>query len=85
MNKAYSRQAVHRAFKEAGDSINKNIGTHTMRKTMGYMMHKGGVPIENICKMFNHSHPSITMRYIGLEQEMIDDLYTNFEIGNILV
>jgi len=42
-------------------------------------MHKAGRSIEEICKVMNHSHPAITMRYIGITQEDMDRSYTNFE------
>lgn len=75
-----SYQAVWSAFVEAGNFINIKMGTHTMRKTRGYMLHKNGYAIEEICKMFNHAHPSITMRYIGLEQDRINESYLSLEL-----
>ena len=75
-----SRVSVSRAFKRAGDTLNLQINTHSMRKTRGYMMHKDGEPIERICKMLNHSHPAVTMRYIGLESEDIANSYREFEL-----
>jgi len=56
------------------------IGTHSMRKNRGYAMHKTGRSIEEICKILNYSHPAITMRYIGLTQEQIDQSYIDFEL-----
>ena len=29
-------------------------------------------------KIFNHSNPQVTLRYIGIEQDQIEDSYTNF-------
>ena len=75
-----TRQGVYEAFREAGRAVGVRMGTHTMRKTRGYMMHKAGLPIEMICKMFNHSHPAVTMRYIGLEQQAIDQTYEDIEL-----
>ncbi|WP_456407746.1 tyrosine-type recombinase/integrase [Thiolapillus sp.] len=75
-----SRVSVSRAFKRAGDTLNLKINTHSMRKTRGYMMHRAGEPIERICKMLNHSHPAVTMRYIGLESEDIANSYRELEL-----
>jgi len=75
-----SRQGVYEAFREAGRNIKVRMGTHTMRKTRGYMMHQSGIPIEMICKMFNHSHPAVTMRYIGLTQQAIDKTFDDIEL-----
>jgi integrase len=79
--KALSRQAVYKAFREAGVAYDVKIGTHTMRKSYGYTLHKAGHPIEVICNIFNHSHTSVTMRYIGLNQDIIDDARRSFEIA----
>ena len=78
--KAVSRISVGRVFKEIGDVIGVNIGTHSMRKTLGWNMHNAGVPIERICKVLNHSDPSVTMAYIGLDQQTIDDDMHEFEM-----
>lgn len=75
-----SYQAVWQAFKLAGENIGVKMGTHTMRKTRGYMMYKDGVKIEQICRMFNHSDPKMTMHYIGLIQESIDKSYDDYEL-----
>lgn len=75
-----TRQGVYEAFREAGRAVGVRMGTHTMRKTRGYMMHQAGIPIEMICKMFNHSHPAVTMRYIGLTQEAVDKTFEDIEL-----
>lgn len=75
-----TRQGVYEAFREAGRVVGVRMGTHTMRKTRGFMMHQAGIPIEMICKMFNHSHPAVTMRYIGLTQQAIDKTFEDIEL-----
>ena len=76
-SKPVSRQFVARCFKDVGDHLGLNLSTHSMRKTRGYHLHQSGVAIELICKMLNHSSPSITLRYIGVTQEDINQTYTN--------
>lgn len=56
----------------------EKIGTHTMRKTFGYHHYKKFKDIAILQKIFNHSSPQITLRYIGIEQDQIDESYTNF-------
>ncbi|WP_319784484.1 tyrosine-type recombinase/integrase [Oceanisphaera sp. IT1-181] len=82
LGKPITRFAVAKAFKEVGErnSVQVNIGTHSMRKTRGYFMHSAGVPIERIAAMLNHSSPATTMRYIGLDQEVLDKDYDDFDL-----
>ena len=59
----------------------ERFGTHTLRKTWGYIQRtKHGVGFEIICKRFNHSSPSVTMRYLGIQDKEVHDTLMN-EIG----
>ncbi len=78
--KPVSRVAVAVAFKAVGDELGISLGTHSMRKTRGWLMHSAGVSIEKICRVLNHSSPAITMAYIGLTQAEIDATYHEFVI-----
>ena len=62
--------------KKAG--LEEKIGTHTLRKTFGSHHYKKFKDIAMLQKIFNHSTPQITLRYIGIEQEEIYQSYTNF-------
>jgi len=53
--KPISRVSVARAFKDVGDSLGLNIGTHSMRKSRGKAMFDSGMPIEKISKVLNHA------------------------------
>lgn len=76
--KPVSRVAVANAFKAVGDEMSIQLGTHSMRKTRGWLMHSEGKSIEMICKVLNHSSPAVTMAYIGLTQSEIDATYHEF-------
>ena len=80
--KAINRRSVSRVFERVGQKIAPKValGTHSMRKTRGYAMHKAGRSIESIAKVLNHSSPAVTMRYIGLVQQDIDESYTELEL-----
>ena len=78
--KAVSRVAVAVAFKSVGDELGIQLGTHSMRKTRGWIMHSSGMSIERICMVLNHSSPAITMAYIGITQAEIDSTYHEFVI-----
>jgi len=77
-----SRVSVARAFKEVGDmhSIQVKLGTHSMRKTRGWLMHSSGVDIAQIARVLNHSTPAVTMAYIGLTEQATQDTYRDFVI-----
>ena len=78
---AISRRSISRAFAEAGEQIKPmvQIGTHSMRKTRGYLLHESGVPITHIAKILNHSNPATTMAYIGLDAAMVEASYDDLE------
>ena len=53
--------------------ISYKVGTHTLRKTFGYMLYKNGTSIEIIQKALNHSSAAITLAYIGITRDDLDD------------
>lgn len=54
-----------------------NVGTHTLRKTFGYHVYKKTKDIAMLMEIFNHSDPSITLRYIGINQEISNKTISN--------
>ena len=76
------RSQVYRFLNYACEQLNisVNVGTHTMRKTFGYHHYKQFNDVVLLQKIFNHSSPAITMRYIGIAQEELDESYVNFEL-----
>lgn len=81
-HKRLDRSQVYRFINEVCKNvgITVNVGTHTMRKTFGYHHYKQNNDVALLQKIFNHSSPSITMRYIGIAQEELDNSYINFEL-----
>ena len=67
---------VRNACEKAG--LQERVGTHTMRKTFGYHHYQQFKDVVLLQKIFNHSSPQITLRYIGIEQDQIDYSYNNF-------
>ena len=76
MERTQSYRIIRDACREVG--IDYKIGTHTLRKTFGYHFYKKFDDIVLLQKIFNHSTPNTTLRYIGLEQEEIDEKYLQF-------
>ena len=76
-------QAVSKLVKKWTGAINLrgNYGAHTLRKTFGYIQRTVyGVGFEVLCKRYNHSSPSITMRYLGIHDKEVGSILMN-EIG----
>lgn len=76
MERTQCYRIINDACKIAG--IDCKIGTHTLRKTFGYHHYKKYKDIAMLQKIFNHSTPFVTLRYIGIDQDMIDESYNNF-------
>lgn len=51
-----------------------------MRKTFGYFHYQQYHDIAMLQAILNHSSPSITLRYIGISQDEIDQSYSNFSL-----
>lgn len=71
-------QIINDAAQQAG--ITDPIGTHTLRKTFGYHAYRQGADIALLQNIFNHSAPSVTMRYIGITQDEIDNVIINLDL-----
>lgn len=54
--------------------IKDPIGSHSMRKTGGYQAWQQGQRLESIQVKYGHSHPNITLRYLALKQQEMDDV-----------
>ncbi|KRF35885.1 site-specific integrase [Paenibacillus sp. Soil787] len=69
--KPIKRIRVYRILNEAAKQIGLNdIGTHTLRKTYGYHYYLKTKNISVLRDLFNHSAPSVTLRYIGVNSEV---------------
>lgn len=74
INKPITRQRAYQIITEIGGMFNlEGLGCHTLRKTFGYQHYKQYKDIVLLQRIFNHSDPSITLRYIGIEQQQIDE------------
>ena len=77
-NRPLTRETVHKMIKEWTRSLKGNYGTHTLRKTFGYIQRtKYAVSFEVLCKRFGHSSPSITMRYLGIDDKEVKGILLN--------
>ena len=72
-NEPITRQQAYNILQDAADTFDLYaIGTHTLRKTFGYHMYQQTHDAVTIQRILNHSDISITLRYIGINQEAQD-------------
>ena len=67
-NRVY--QVLNVVAREIG--IWDNFGCHSMRKTFGYFHYKKYKDLAALMEIFGHSKPEITLRYIGMSQDIVD-------------
>ncbi len=81
-NYPISRIQAYRIICTACDKagIKTKIGTHTLRKTFGYHFYNKTKDIALLQWIFNHSSPSVTLRYIGINQDIIDASLKSFAL-----
>lgn len=80
-NRAIGRERAYTILREAGEELGiYNLATHTLRKTFGYHYYMQYNDIAELQKIFNHSDPAVTLRYIGIEKSRIDRRIKSFKI-----
>lgn len=82
INKPISRimayMIINQACRMAG--IQDHIGSHTLRKTFSYHHYQTFHDVAILQDLLNHSSPSITLKYIGITQDNIEETLQNFEL-----
>lgn len=76
MERTQCYRIINAACKKVG--IEYRVGTHTLRKTFGYHHYQKFKDVAVLQKIFNHYSPQVTLRYIGIDQDIIDESYNNF-------
>lgn len=78
-NKPISRTQAYRILKDVANHFDLDeIGTHSMRKTFGYHYYKQTKDVATLQRLFNHSTPEHTLRYIGIDQDTLDKAMHKF-------
>lgn len=79
-------QTINRRLKGIKDRYVLAIGnfsTHTFRKTFGrYVyekMNRSQEALLLLCMIFNHSNPTVTLRYLGIRQDEINNVFESIE------
>lgn len=72
-NQPITRVQAYRILNDAAKYFGiSSIGTHTLRKTFGYHLYCETKDSILVMKALNHSDPSITLRYIGIENDTVN-------------
>lgn len=76
-NRPITRVRAYDILREAARHCDlTEIGTHTLRKTFGYLVyHENDKDVALLQDIFNHSSQYITLKYIGVNQDAIQDAY----------
>jgi len=80
--KPLDRSTAYRIINNAARAvgISDNIGTHTLRKTFGFHFYQRNKDVALLQYLFNHSSPSVTLRYIGINQDVADKAMKDFNL-----
>lgn len=80
-NKPLSRKTVYWILRNTAKECGiDEIGSHTLRKTFGYHFYKKYKNVAMLMDLFNHSSEKVTLRYIGINQDIVDRAMQNFRI-----
>ena len=76
-----TRIQAYRILNDVAVKIGINeVGTHTLRKTFGYWYYQQYHDVAMLQELFNHSSPSVTLRYIGINQDILDESMRDFSL-----
>ncbi|MBC6695233.1 site-specific integrase [Terrisporobacter mayombei] len=80
-DKPISRVQAYRILNKVADKLGiEEIGCHSMRKAFGYFHYQQYKDVAILQSIFNHSSPSITLRYIGIMDDNKDETIKDFYI-----
>ncbi|EGP5404011.1 site-specific integrase, partial [Enterococcus faecium] len=69
-NKPLSNHQFYKIMQKTAEMLDLDyIGTHTLRKTFAYSYYKKTKDLTSLMKILNHSSQSVTLCYIGIEEE----------------
>ncbi|WP_047152187.1 site-specific integrase [Aneurinibacillus tyrosinisolvens] len=81
-NKPLTRIQAYRILNVVAAQLGlEEIGTHTLRKTFGYHVFKKTNDLTYLQKLYGHSSPAITLSYIGITQEDMDNFMKTFSFA----
>lgn len=82
VNEPLSRYQAYRIIRHAAKQVGltDHISCHSLRKTFGYQAWKQGTPPALLMSIYNHSSYQITRRYLCIEQDDKDAVFSNINL-----
>lgn len=83
-----TEKSLGRIIKDTANEvgIERNICSHSLRKTFGYHVYHNAKDKYNalivLQRIFNHSSPAITSKYIGLTDDEMSDVFNTLNLGD---
>jgi integrase len=79
---AITRVQAYRVLNGAARRVGLTFefGTHTLRKTFAYHAYKAGTDLALLMSVLNHSSQRETLRYIGITQDQVDDVFISVNL-----
>ena len=78
-NQPIKRDRAYKILNAAAQEIGLGeIGTHSMRKTFGYWHYQKYKDVALLQHLFNHANSAVTLRYIGVNQDIMDQSVSDF-------
>lgn len=78
-NKPITRVQAYRILNKVAAKLGiEEVGSHTLRKTFSYFHYQQYKDIAILQSILNHSSPSVTLRYIGINQDINDETIKDF-------
>ncbi|GAA0479651.1 hypothetical protein GCM10008986_00110 [Salinibacillus aidingensis] len=75
------RVQAYKVLNQAAKTVGiQNFGTHSLRKTFGFWHYTMNRNVALLQDIFNHSSPEITLRYIGINQDIVDQSLEHFSL-----
>lgn len=78
-DKPISRIQAYRILNKVAAKLEiDEIGSHSLRKTFSYWHYQQYKDVAILQSILNHSSPSVTLRYIGINQDINDETIKEF-------
>ena len=78
-DKPISRVQAYRILNKVAAKLGiEEVGSHTLRKTFSYFHYQQYKDVAILQSILNHSSPSVTLKYIGINQDINDETIKGF-------